>query len=73
MVAPEKFNSFYKLENYMEWLGKFKFGTWKMVDLDNWMLGNPLFLKDKERGLYDDPVFKGSKYDPNVNISLKNL
>lgn len=42
MIEPPKFKSFYKLENYMEWMGKFKFGTWKMVDLDNWVLGNPL-------------------------------
>lgn len=42
MIETPKFKSFYKLENYMEWMGKFKFGTWKMVDLDNWVLGNPL-------------------------------
>jgi hypothetical protein len=28
----------------MEWLVKFKLGKWQMVDLDNWMLGNPLIL-----------------------------
>lgn len=33
----------------MEWLGKFEFGTWKLVDLDNWMLGNPLVTKGSER------------------------
>jgi hypothetical protein len=52
MTEPPKFKSFYKLENYMEWIGKFKFSTWKMVDLDNWLLGNPLIKKDSIRDLY---------------------
>lgn len=73
MVPPEKFKSFYKAENYMEWLGKFKFGTWKMVDLDNWMEGNPLIIKDSPRKQFTDPVFKGSKYDPSVHIDLRNV
>jgi hypothetical protein len=31
-------------ENLMEWLGKHEFGTWRMVDLDNWLVGNPLVI-----------------------------
>jgi hypothetical protein len=26
----------------MEWLSKFKFGVWKICDIDNFMLGNSL-------------------------------
>ena len=28
----------------MEWIAKHQFGTWKMVDLDNWLVGNPLVI-----------------------------
>jgi len=28
----------------MEWVQKHTFGTWKMVDLDNWLVGNPLVI-----------------------------
>ena len=28
----------------MEWMAKHTFGTWKMVDLDNWLVGNPLVI-----------------------------
>jgi hypothetical protein len=27
----------------MEWLGKYRFGMWKVVDIDNFMKGNSLF------------------------------
>lgn len=57
----------------MEWLGKFQFGTWKLVDLDNWMEGNPLIIKGTKRNLYTDPIFKGSKYDPSASVSIKNI
>lgn len=49
MIPPDKFKSENKLENYMEWLGKFNFGIWKMVDLDNWCNGNPLIPVANER------------------------
>lgn len=70
MKPPPKFKSSYRLENYQEWLGKFKFGVWKMADFDNWMLGNPLITKGSERELYKDPIFKGSKFDPEATINL---
>ena len=44
MRKPPKFKSEYRLENYMEWLGKWQFTNWKIVDIDNWMLGNPLIV-----------------------------
>ncbi len=28
----------------MEWIQKHNFGVWKMVDLDNWLVGNPLVI-----------------------------
>ena len=31
-------------ENLMEWIGKHTFSTWRMVDLDNWLVGNPLVI-----------------------------
>lgn len=73
MKSPEKFTSSYKLENYMEWLGKFKFGVWKIADIDNWMLGNPLITKQNTRELYKDSIFKGSKYDPEAVIDIKRV
>lgn len=54
-------------------LGKFKFGVWKMVDMDNWMLGNPLLLKQTTRDKYKDKIFKGSKYDVESVIDLKKV
>ncbi len=45
MKPPPEFKSSYKLENYMEWISKFKMGVWKLVDVDNYMKGNPLIIK----------------------------
>jgi len=44
MEGPTKFNKYSQSENLMEWIGKHKFGTWKMVDMDNWLVGNPLVI-----------------------------
>lgn len=44
LVAPPKFNKWSQSENLMEWIGKHSFDTWKMVDLDNWLVGNPLVI-----------------------------
>jgi hypothetical protein len=27
----------------MEWLGKYRFGLWKVVDIDNFLMGNTPF------------------------------
>ena len=45
MHPLEKFRSFSKTETYAEWIAKHVFGQWKIIDVDNWMKGNPLFLK----------------------------
>ena len=44
MEPPPKFNKWSGSENLMEWIGKHQFGTWRMVDLDNWLVGNPLVM-----------------------------
>ena len=44
MEPPAKFTKWSQSENLMEWLGKHTFTEWKMVDLDNWLVGNPLVI-----------------------------
>jgi len=60
------------MEGMQEWLAKFKPAKWVMVDIDNWMLGNPL-LQNNQLSEYSDPVFKGSQFDPSKNIDLRNV
>ncbi len=62
MKPPKEWSSKYKLETYLEWLSKFKFGLWKLVDVDNCMKGNSL-IKEGLQDQYVDPVFSKSKYD----------
>jgi len=47
MVPPPPFKSFSQVETYTEWIAKHKFGVWKMIDMDNWMKGNPYFSEKK--------------------------
>ena len=47
--------------------------TWKLVDIDNWMEGNPLILKGNSRELYRDEIFKGSLYDTRCLIDVRNV
>lgn len=44
MVPPPKYEKWSGAENLTEWVGKHTFGTWRMVDLDNWLVGNPLVI-----------------------------
>ncbi|CDW84894.1 UNKNOWN [Stylonychia lemnae] len=44
MEPPIRFNKWSQSENVMEWIQKHTFATWKMVDLDNWLVGNPLVI-----------------------------
>ncbi len=48
MVPPPTFKSFSETETYNEWIAKHKFGIWKIIDLDNWMKGNPYFLSNNK-------------------------
>ena len=43
MIAPKHLESRYKLETLVEWLGKYRFGPWNVVDIDNFMRGNSPF------------------------------
>jgi hypothetical protein len=45
MIPPPPFKSFSEAETYTEWVAKHKFGVWRMIDMDNWMKGNPYFIK----------------------------
>ena len=44
MDCPPKFRKFGASENLMEWIAKHSFTTWRMVDMDNWLVGNPLVI-----------------------------
>jgi len=44
MDPPPQNKSFTKNETLAEWIQKHTFGTWKLVDLDNWLVGNPLVI-----------------------------
>lgn len=44
MVKPPKFTKWSQSENYLEWVSKHSFGKWQIVDLDNWLSGNPLVI-----------------------------
>ena len=44
MKPPAKFKQWGGAETLMEWIAKHEFTTWKMVDLDNWLVGNPLVI-----------------------------
>lgn len=48
MIPPPPFKSFAQVETYTEWVAKHKFGIWRMIDMDNWMKGNPYFNMDKK-------------------------
>ena len=54
-------------------LTKFTFGVWKIADLDNYMMGNPLIIKHKKSELFADDIFKGTIYDPKARIDLRNI
>lgn len=70
MHKPPKFKSKYRVETYKEWLTKFTFGKWMISDIDNFMMGNPLFLGEKNRELFSDSIFEDSKFDYKANIDL---
>ena len=44
MSIPDKFTKWSLSENLMEWISKHTFGIWRLVDLDNWLVGNPLVI-----------------------------
>ena len=44
MTPPDRFTKWSGSESLTEWIAKHQFGTWRMVDLDNWLVGNPLVI-----------------------------
>jgi hypothetical protein len=45
MEPPKHLESSYKIETLVEWMGKYRFGMWRVVDMDNFMKGNSPFSK----------------------------
>lgn len=43
MLPPPTVKSFSQVETYTEWIAKHNFGVWKLIDMDNWLKGNPYF------------------------------
>lgn len=73
-MAPLKpLESSYKLETLMEWLGKYRFGPWRIVDLDNFMMGNSPFRRHHPEHVEIDPVFKGTKLDKSYHIDIRMI
>ena len=57
----------------MEWLGKYRFGPWRVTDLDNFMQGNSPFrdyMPEKEEL---DPIFKRTKLDKSYHIDIRMI
>lgn len=72
-MAPAKpLESGYKIETYLEWLGKYRFGPWKIVDIDNYMKGNSPFANHYTHEEID-PIFKGTKFDKSSNIDIRMI
>ena len=72
MVAPPHLESRYKLETLVEWLGKYRFGEWRIVDIDNFMRGNSPFrahLPDEEV----EEVFKGTVMDRSYYCNIREF
>jgi hypothetical protein len=55
----------------MEWLGKYRFGPWKVADIDNFMLGNSVFRNHRNEKIEIDPIFKGTKFDKSSYIDIR--
>ena len=55
-------------------MGKYRFGPWRIADIDNYMKGNSPFRerypKDEEEL---DPIFKGTKLDRSSYIDIRMI
>lgn len=72
MVAPPHLESRYKLETLVEWLGKYRFGQWRVVDLDNFMRGNsPFRLHQPQEEL--EEIFKNTVLDKSYYCNIRNI
>lgn len=57
----------------MEWLGKYRFGPWRITDIDNFMLGNSPFRLHEGEPEDIDPVFKNTKLDKSYYIDIRKI
>jgi hypothetical protein len=72
MVAPPPLESSYKLETLVEWLGKYRFGPWYIVDIDNFMKGNsPMRLHQTEEEL--EEIFQNTIMDKSYYCNIRNI
>lgn len=71
IAAPLKTR--YKLETYQEWLYRCKMGKWVLVDVDNFMKGNPFFIASHQKQRFEDEVFQGSELDPSSGQNIRNF
>lgn len=56
----------------MEWLGKYSFGVWRIVDMDNFMLGNSPFRNHvKEEPM--DEIFANSPLDKSYFCNIRRF
>jgi hypothetical protein len=56
----------------VEWLGKYRFGQWRVVDIDNFMRGNSPFrphLKEEEL----EEIFKNTVLDKSYYCNIRNI
>jgi hypothetical protein len=66
MEKPPKFTKWGGSENLMEWMSKHQFGVWKMVDLDNWLVGNPLVIPKYDSKTESVLDSQGTGFKPNA-------
>jgi len=66
MEKPPKFTKWGGSENLMEWMSKHTFGVWKLVDLDNWLVGNPLVIPKFDSRTESVLDSQGTGFKPNA-------
>jgi hypothetical protein len=73
MVPMKPLESSYKIETLMEWLGKYRFGLWRVTDMDNFMMGNTPFYNYVDHNVVIDPILKGTKFDRSSYIDIRDI
>lgn len=72
MEAPPHLQSRYKLETLVEWLGKYRFGAWYVVDIDNFMKGNSLMRNHQVEEQVEE-IFKNTVMDKSYYCNIRNV
>ena len=63
LKAPEVYKKWSGSENIIEWITNHTFSKWQLVDLDNWMVGNPLVVPKfdpRSKHIPSEPVHQES-------------